>query len=336
VENESGEFNISEAAEEIIAEGDSSSDSAEVSSQSEGQSEQDSQEAGENKELSAEEILRETEEGEKENPEQFADLLKMVNGLGAIHHGAPIQVDSPEKLKQLLEMGAGFYQKTEAHANEVKAKEAEFQQKETAFKEREQAIVQQEQQIQQEVYLNQIMADLLQDIKTEDPELFAHIDALFIKKERAYEAQRPLQKQFEGKFNALQDEIKTLKTQKVGEENQSIQQNWEKELSQVQTTHAAKLAKLGVKPDWKKVEETWAADATGKMTVEQAMLAVHGQDILKAHESQKKLLETKAKTNAKLLGRTGVGKGAGSRDETIEAAAVGDYGSILRQSAATM
>jgi hypothetical protein len=333
-EVETGEFNLDAAAEEIIAESDSTPEATEESSQSEGQTEQVPQESVEAKEPSPEDILNQLSQ-EKESPEQFAEILKAVNALGAVHHGAPITVDSPEKLKQLLEMGAGFYQKTEAHANEVKAKEAEFQQKDAHFKEVEGKLAQKEQEIEQVVYTNQILGSIVQDLQVKDPELFAHLDALYREKENSYQSQMPFKKQFEGKISELENKLKGFESQKQGEELGKIKQSWEAGLSEVQTKFAAPLQKLGIKGDWSKVKEVWSADATGTMTPEQAFFAVHGKDIVKANESHKKLLETKAKTQAKLLGRTGIGSGQRGKEETIEAQA-GDYDSILRIASATM
>jgi hypothetical protein len=232
-------------------------------------------------------------------------------------------------------MGAGFYQKTEAHANEVKAKEAEFQQKESAYTEREQSLVQREQAFEKGQFFNQLMMDLLAEAQQSDPELFAHLDGLYTQKERAYQAQQPFKKQFEAKINELENKFKSNEQQKQSEELKSIKQSWEKDLSEVQTKVAAPLAKLGVVPDWNKVKETWMADASNKMTVQQALHATYGAEIQKAHESHKKLLETRNKTNAKLLGRTGIGQGQKGGEETIEAR-TGDYSSILRQASQTM
>lgn len=328
-----GEFNIHEAAEEIIAEGEPTTASPGGTSDG-GQSEQEPNQTNEETELSPEEILNQVAEGE-ENPEQFADLLKAVNGFGMTKNGAPVTVESRDQLKDLIQKGFDYTYKTQEHAKSVEAKEAEFTQKETALNEREQSLAQQEQSFEQGRNFNHLMLDLLNELSKNDPELYAHLDSLYIQKENVYNAQRPFQKQFEGKINELESKFKSIETQKQSEELNGIKQSWDKELSEVQTKVAAPLSKLGVTVDWNKVKETWTADASNKMTVQQALYAVYGEEIQKAHESHKKLLETKAKTSAKLLGRTGVGKGQRGGEETIEAS-VGDYGSILRQASQTM
>ena len=94
----------------------------------------------------------------------------------------------------------------------------------------------------------------------------------------------------------------------ASEEDQGkIKASWESELSEVQSKTAPALAKLGVKVDWDKVKSVWTSDASNKMTVEQALYASHGKEIAKANESYAKLMATKAKTNEKLVNRSGVG-----------------------------
>lgn len=329
-----GEFNLHEAAEEIIAQGEPTTASTDDSSDA-GQSEQESNENSEEQGLSPEEILNQVA-NEKGNPEQFADLLKAVNGFGMTKNGIPVSVESQDQLKDLIQKGFDYTYKTQEHAKQAEAKEAELKQKEQSFAEREQAIAQQEQSFEKGKAFNQIFMDLLSDMQKSDPELFQYLDELFVNREKALAAQQPLLKAYDAKFAELDNKFKSMEQQKQTEELKGIKQTWETGLSELQTKTAASLSKLGVVPDWNKVKETWSADATNKMTVEQALYATHGADIQKAHESHKKLLETKNKTSAKLLGRTGVGKGQRGATETIEAASVGDYSSILRQAAQTM
>lgn len=333
-EENTGEFNIHEAANEIIAEGDSGSASTDDSSQS-GQAENASQEnTGEAKELSPEEILKQVSQ-QKESPEQFAEILKGVNSLGMIRNGLPISVDSPDQLKELIQKGFDYTQKTMEHAELVKSKTEEFQQKEAQFKEREAQFAQKEQEQQDVLYQNQLLTSVLKKINSEDPELFAHLDALYSQEENSYHANRPMQAKFEGEINQLKNELKLIQGSKHSEELGQIKQGWEKELSEVQSRLAGPLAQLGVKGDWKKVQDVWEKDPTNKMSVEQAFYAVHGKDVASAYESQKKLLETKTKTQASMLGRTGVSSGQKGQEETLRAS-TGDYESILRMASATM
>lgn len=334
-EESTGEFNIYEAAEEVIAEGEPENDVAEDSLSSEGQAEGPQEQADENQELSPEEILKQVAD-QKESPEQFAELLKGVNSLGMVRNGLPVNVDSPEQLKELIQKGFDYTQKTMEHAEVVKAKEAEFAQKEAQFKELEQSYAQKEQEIQEVLTTQQIMSSVLAKMQKEDPELFAHLDALYSGEERLIQAHVPIQKKFEGEIKQLKDQIQNIHGEKQKQELGQIKQGWEKELSEVQGKHAASLGKLGVKVDWKKVEEAWQADASNTMSVEQALYAVHGKDIVAANESHKKLLETRNKTQSKLLHRSGVGAGSKGGEETVKAIRPGHYDSILQEAALNM
>lgn len=331
MENETSEgFDLHAAADEIIAsEGDSSQAQTDDSSLEEGQSLEDSQQSTEKTELSPEDILNQVGK-EQADPNAHKDLLEKINALGAVHAGAPVMVDSPEKLKQLIEMGAGFYAKTEEHANKVKAWEADTQQRETQLKEREGQFAQQEEQFQRATLENQLMEEMLLEMQASDPEAFAYIASEYQKKVAAHERQRPVMTKYEGKLKSLEDEIKGLRGEKKNEELGQIKQGWEKELGTVQDKHAVSLSKLGIRPDWDKVKAHWAADASGTMTAEQALYAVHGPDISKAHQSQLKLLQTKNKVSEKLVHRSGVGGSQRGGEEDLSANEPGDYMSILR------
>lgn len=329
-----GEFNIYEAAEEVIAEGDPETDATDDSSSSDGQADGLQEKTEEVKELSPEEILKQVAD-QKESPEQFAEVLKLVNQLGAIGNGVPINVESPEQLKKLLEMGAGFYGKTEEHANLVKAKEAEFLQKETHLKEYESGLAQKEQEVEEVKYTQQILSSLFTKLQANDPELYAHLDSLYSGEENVFKSNASTHKKFEGEIKQLKDQIQNIHGEKKQQELGQIKQGWQKELTEVQTKHAAPLSKLGVKVDWKKVEDAWQADASNTISVEQALYAVHGKDIVAANESHKKLLETKNKTQSKLLHRSVVGSGAKGGEETIKASP-GDYSSILAEASINM
>lgn len=326
-EESTGEFNLMEAAAELTGESGTSADSTHETSL-EGQPAMDPENAS-NEEVSAKDILKQITEEKPAEVDQA--LIDQINAIGAIHNGLPITVNSPEQLKELLQKGFDYTKKTMTHAEEVRAKQEEFSKFEAQYKEKETALAQKEQAIQQEVFMNTHMKSILGRMQAEDPELFAHLDLLYRREEEAYQKQMPFKNEFESKFNSLHQEIQGLKGQKHQEELGSIKQNWEKELGEVQGKTAAALAKIGVKPDWEKVKAAWTADATNNLSVEDALFAVHGKDIMKANESRQKLLETKNKTQSKILGRTSVG-GAQKGAEKI-VAKVGDYESILRQAA---
>ncbi len=303
-ENENVEFNLHDAADELIS-NEAQAEST-PAAPAEGQPATDPANTV-SEEQRAQDILN----GKivEEKPAEINQaLIDQINSIGAIHNGLPIKVDSPDQLKELLQKGFDYTKKTMAHAEESRLKQEEFAKIESGFKEREAAYAQKEQQLQTTVFTNQMMSAIIGKMQTEDPELFQHLDMLYRKEEESYNKQAPFKAEFEGKFNSLQQEIQGLKGQKQQEELGSIKQNWESGLAELQTQRGARLKELGIVPNWGKVKEVYASDASNKMTHEQALLAVHGADMIKMAESQLKTLQLKNKTQSQKLGRGGVGQ----------------------------
>src|ERR1019366_7952643 len=109
-----------------------------------------------------------------------------------------------------------------------------------------------------------------------------------------------------GQFKELNDRFAALEKGNQQAELGSIKQTWEKGLTETQSQYAASLGKLGVNPNWDKVKEIWGADSTNKMSVEDALYAVHGKDIAAANKSYQNLLVTKNKAASKIIGRSKV------------------------------
>jgi hypothetical protein len=328
-------FDIHAAAEEIITQESEPATAAPEESSSAGQSEQEPNQNAENQQLGPEEILKQVAE-EKEDPGQFADLLKTINGLGMTRNGQPVSVESADQLKDFIQKGVDYTYKTQEHAEAVKAKEAEWAQKEQSYMERETSIAQFEQQYDNVITTNDIIADIITDIEKSDPEAFQWLDGLFKAKAQEHLKAAQVHKQFEGKFKETNEKIATLENSLKQKELGEIKQGWESGLKDLQTKWAAPLKKLGVKEDWEAVEKVWASDASGTMTPQAAFNAVHGEAIQKAQESRLKLLETKTKTQSQLINRSGVGNGSKSQDVTSKAVRPGDYDAILRDAAANM
>jgi len=279
------------------------------------------------KELSPEEILKQVSE-EKESPEVEKQIIEQINALNLIHKGNPFKTESVDQIKELLQKGFDYTQKTMAHSEEIKAKTEEFQRIEQEWKGKTEALAQREQQLESVISDNQIMESIVVRMQTEDPELFDHIKKLYQAEELSYQKQKPLLGKFEGEIGELKKQIGELREGGQKEKLSKIKEGWDKELSDVQSRLAPALSKLGVKANWDKVKEIWGADASEKMTVEQALYAAHGPEIAKANESYKKMLATKNKTQSALLNRSVGGSSSGAGKETIKAKA-GDYESIL-------
>lgn len=323
------EFNIHEAAEEIIAAGEPIAESTELAT-TEGQPVTDPANTEVAKELSPEEILNQL--GKEEAPPVDPKLLDMINGLGMVHKGLPFKVDSPEQLKEIMQKGFDYTQKTMAHAEEVRMKTEEFAAKEAQFKELESQYAVKEQEIQNQVTINNVINGLVDKWETDDPELHAYILKAAQKELGEQTKVNPTIAKYEQKFNELNERLGAFEKGNQSKELTAVKESWEKDLSEVQTKYASSLKKLGVAPDWEKVKAAWTADSTNKMTVEQALYAAHGADIAKANESYQKLLETKNKVATKNLSRSGAGSSQRGGKVEPKAIQAGDYNSILRQS----
>jgi hypothetical protein len=333
------EFNLMEAASELTgSEGEGSSEgangnAAQNADASSGQSssEEPAKSETSNSELTPEDALKAALEDKGKEKEDLSGLLDGINKLGAIHNGMPIKVDSPETLKELLQKGFDYTKKTMALAEEGRVKQEEFAKLENEWKQKSEAIAKQEAQLQTTIQENRIMESIVTKMQTDDPELFEHIKKLYQAEVREFERHSPLISKYENELSEIKKQIGEVKGLKAKEELDGIKKGWEKELSETQLKVAPALLKLGVKVDWNKIKEAWAADAQGKLSVEQALYSVYGKEIVGASQSQNKLLATKNKTQEKLLGRTAIGSGHQGSETTVKTKRAGDYEDILRQ-----
>lgn len=323
--SEAKEFNLMEAANEILGPAESDSAPTEIT-ETDGQSVENPVETVED--TDPREVLSKLDQ-DAVSDEGVKAAIEQINRLGAIHNGLPIKVDSPEQLKEIIQKGFDYTKKTMAHAEEVRQKTEQFASQEAKLKETETALAQREQEIQSVVNDNNIITNLLLKWQSSDPELFSFIQSAYQQEANQFKMQQPIVAKYEGQFKQLQDEIQKLKGGKQTEELNSIRQGWEKELGDVQARSASNLAKLGVKVDWEKVKSVWSGDATGKMSVEDALYAAFGKDIVKANQSYQKLLATKSKASAANAQRSGVAiRSKGEQGDVAHRP--GDYENLLR------
>lgn len=305
-EETTGEFNLHEAAEELIASDSETTSDSTLSTSTEGQAGKTPNETVSD-EQRASDILNGKIVDEKPIEVNQA-LIDQINSIGAIHNGLPIKVDSPDQLKELLQKGFDYTKKTMAHAEESRLKQEEFAKIENSFKERETVFAQKEQGLQEVSFRDHLVNEMVAEWEKSDPELHAYIQQAFQNKISEYNKNQPLIAQYENKFKQFEDKFAQLEQGKQQSELGSIKQNWETGLAELQTQRGARLKELGIVPNWEKVKEVYASDATNKMTHEQALLAVHGADMIKMAESQLKTLQTKNKIQSQKLGRGGVGQ----------------------------
>ena len=324
-----GEFNLMEAASELTTEENGGTEVAlheETVDQGQSQianpeNDQAADETDPGKILEQIGLEKPAEEG---NPDA---LVEQLNALGLVHNGVPLKVESLDQVKELIQKGQDYTKKTMAHAEEVKAKDLAYTERETQLQAREV-------ELNDVVQDNKILENLLIKWQQDDPALFAEIQAGYQSEIRNLEMNKPAIAKYENQFNELKNEIKSLKDSKTNEQHEQIRNGWDTELSQTQVKSAAQLKTLGVNVDWDKVKETWAADTTNKLTVEQAMFAKYGPEIQKANLSYQNLLKTKKTTNQKVHGRAGAN--AASSEERQAPTKMGDYGAILKMGASEL
>lgn len=252
----------------------------------------------EKEELSLEDQLNSFNSEDNEKKEGGSSLLDELNQLGLIRQGLPIEFDEIDKVKEYLSKGFDYTAKTQELAEqrkEFEAKQSEFEQEyQNKLNEVEEYRVSQQEKLTE----NEIMAQVLQELQTTEPDLFQMVAGAYNQRMNLIQMQNnsPMVKGFNDKISNLEKQLQATQKTEISKENDSILQKWDTELSEVQSAYATKLRKLGVKPNWEKVKSVWSNDATNKTSVKDAFFAIHGEQITKALDAQSKLNATKAKS----------------------------------------
>lgn len=253
-------------------------------------------------ELSLENQLESFNPENEESQTGASNLLDMVNGLGAIHNGLPVEVESDDQLRELIMKGFDYTQKTQSLADERSQFQSEVEQERQAIATERESFEQERQEHYEILQANEIFGDILQQLQHTDPDTFNEIQQAFQAQMGIYNrtVNNPVLKKYETKLSDLEKQLAGKNEGELDQRAEQIQKEWSDGLGQVQTNWGAKLKTLGVKPNWQKVQDTWKQ--SNEMTVQSALLAVYGEQITKALESQKKLANTKAKANQRIQG----------------------------------
>jgi hypothetical protein len=268
--------------------------------------ESSSESAGSTEESSSEETKGESEgddleaklnslEVDKPEEGETNPLLEELNKLGILHNGLPVEFDDLDKAKELLSKGYDYTQKTQELSEARKTFDSEIAQEREAFEgERE--------TFKQEIAKNEgaltnysVFQNMIQDIQQKDPELFEELDRHYTNHQTQMNQSSPQVTALEQKIADLEGRLNGSAESQENEKLGEIKQTWEKEVSELQTSFGPKFRSLGIKPDWKKIEQTWAADTTNSLTVKSALFAQYGEAIEKAMANKSKLAETRAK-----------------------------------------
>lgn len=248
----------------------------------ENQSESSSEESQGSEEV--EEAVQATEE---------KSYLDRVNSLGAIHGETPVKVESEEQLKELIQKGYDYTQKTQSLSEDRKAWDSE---KSNAEKEINAAV--QELNTHREAYGQQLQeleqwTFTLNELAKEDPDIHAEIVRAFERTQKQY-ANPVLNQQLSAVNKRLEEAEKKLSSR----EDKLILDNFESEKSQLQATEQS-LKELGINVDWNEVKKQWAS--TG-LPVKQVVGAIYFETIAKSQASKSKVEAVQKKTSAKPIG----------------------------------
>jgi hypothetical protein len=299
--DEAGDSSEDLSTEGLLASLDSESEeSSEIESSSEESSSEESksEEGSEGGDLEAKLNSLEVdkpEEGEA-NP-----LLEELNKLGIIHNGLPVEFDDLEKAKELLSKGYDYTQKTQELSEARKSFDEEIAQERETFETEREAFKGEQEQNAKALTNYSVFQNMIADIQTNDPELYEELDGYYTNQQKQMQQTSPQVEALNSKIQELENRLNGSEESQEDKVLGEIKANWDKGLTEVQTSFGPKLRSLGIKPDWAKVQEVWKADSTDSMTVKGALFAQYGEAIEKAMANKSKIAETRAK-----VARTGV------------------------------
>ena len=245
-----------------------------------------------------EEKKEDTEEKPEAKSVEQLDLIAELNKLGITRKGLPVEFDTLDKVKENLSKGFDYTEKTQELANEKKSWSEEAEKQKLEIETIRQEAESFREQNQEKIVENEVMGQILSDLKNSDPDLFDVIANNYRQKMDLINFQKN-----NPAIQGINKELSQIKTSLLAEQKQKeqqvfnqINQDWEKGLADTQQEFAKTLKASGIKPNWQSVQENWKSDASGKTSVTSAFLAVHGKDLLKAIDANKKTTELKLKS----------------------------------------
>lgn len=266
----------------------------------------------ESQEANSQEDSQGSDENEQE-PGQETDekgLVDLVNSLGAVHGETPIKIESAEQLKNLIQMGQDYTQKTQALSADRKAFDSEKTQAEQIFGEQVEQFNKQVQQFDTQMRELQQWRYTIESLKSNQPDLFDEIQRAFSDTGKQFD--NPVINQ---KIAALEAKIAETEKSLNQRESKLILDSFEKEKSALSSLEQS-WKELGVTVDWDQVKQTWAQ--TGLKELEQVVRAMYGSTVDKARESKNKVATTQKKVSvAKTVGVGGAAR-PGNKSPVID------------------
>jgi len=222
--------------------------------------------------------------------------LEWVNSLGAVHNENPLKVESSEQIKELLQKGHDYTQKTQSLSEERKAwdsersnTEKELNSASEEFNKGVQAHQAQLQELQQWTFA-------LKELEQSAPDLFEEVQRVYQGTVKQFS--NPVLDQ---QLAAIRAELAETKKGLSERENKLIVDSFESEMTKLAPLEQS-FKELGITINKDEVKKKWAA--TG-LPVEEVIGTIYGVKAMQAQASKAKVNQTQQKVAAKTTGGAG-------------------------------
>lgn len=248
----------------------------------------------------------EKEAGQATDEKSFIDF---ANSIGAVHGGNPLKIESKDQLKELVQKGYDYTQKTQALSEDRKVLESE---RVEAQKHIEAAVENLNQSVHQH---NKQLRDLQQwahaikELEADAPDILAEVQAAFGRAGKHFD--NPV---FNQQFAELTKRLEDTEKKLASREDKVILDGFDAEMNKLSATEQS-WKELGVTIDRAKVKERWGN--TG-LPVEEVIGSMYGMQVAKALESKTKVAQVKAKVAAKPVGASGKARTGGTKTPQID------------------
>lgn len=276
----------------------------------------------------------ETTEKPKEGEEVLKSDIDMINGLGLLRNGLPIKYETIDQVKEILQKDYDQTQKYQEIADFRKQSEQEISTNKQTFEAEVKTFGEEKQKFTETINDHDVVLSALEELKQTNPDIFDEFLAGPISRHTQMQKaahNNPYVSSMQKELQELKGEFGKLTEAKELEKSTSINDKFSEEFKSVQSSYATKLKSLKIVPNWKSVEDYYRKHNGPEMTVKQALMAVHGEDMEKSFESLNKNLSTKNKSNL----RMGPGNKSGNSQKKYQGGSKnGSFMSVLEKYAA--
>lgn len=207
-----------------------------------------------------------------------------------IKHDGVTRKMSLDELKEFAQKGFDYTTKTMTLAEERKKAEAEWASKMEEVNKQFQSYEQRQQELNDVLTLKQQWDFYIDTLQSQDPDLFDQIQAGF--KDTTVHFQNPV---INAQIEQLRKQSEMMQASLMDRENAQIRDEFEKEFGATSEKFKEDFDSLGLKIDRDKVLRRWV---DSEDSVEKALIAEYGSDIIKLMKSKGKTEAVKKKVKA--------------------------------------